>query len=248
MTKESPKLSWSIRSVVVRAIVMLAFAVAFGVVYKYFGDALTLKGLAGYEQSLRTYEASHYWTVLFGALILYIVVSGLSIPGGAVALTLVYGSYFGILRALVIVSFGSTAGATLAFLMSRYLFRELIQQRFGDRLATINARLAEEGALYLFTLRLIPAVPYFMLNLVMGLTRMKTWTYWWVSQVGMLAGTLAYVYAGSTLKLSVLARDGFQGLGIEFWIAFAILGLLPIIVKRAVVWLRPRSVDSVVSP
>ena len=102
----------------------------------------------------------------------------------------------------------------------------------------MNRNLDEEGAFYLFSLRLIAAVPFFMLNLVMGVTKMKTVTYWWVSQLGMLPGTMAYVYAGTTLKLSSLAEQGFEGLGIEFLVAFAVLGALPIVVKKLMARLR----------
>ena len=216
----------------IKPFVLLIVVGAFLFIYRQYGDALNLKSLAAHEQSLQSYEEQHPWTVIGGALALYVVVSGLSIPGGAVALSLVYGSYFGFLRAVVIVSFGSTAGATVAFLTSRYLFRDFIQNKFQHRLKIFNQKLEEEGAFYLFSLRLIPAVPFFMLNLVMGLTRMKPWTFWWVSQIGMLPGTMAYVYAGSTLRLSALAEDGFGGLGVEFLVAFIILGLMPIAIKR----------------
>ena len=212
--------------------VLLIVVGAFLFIYRQYGDALNVKAFAAHEQSLQSYEEQHPWIVIGGALALYVIVSGLSIPGGAVALSLVYGSYFGFLRAVVIVSFGSTAGATIAFLTSRYLFRDVIQNKFQHRLTIFNQKLEEEGAFYLFSLRLIPAVPFFMLNLVMGLTRMKPWTFWWVSQIGMLPGTMAYVYAGSTLKLSALAEDGFGGLGVEFLVAFIILGLMPIAIKR----------------
>ena len=114
----------------VRLAVLLSVVGAFVVIYTQFGEALTLQGLAAYESELRAFESAHPWTVVGAALLLYVIVSGLSIPGGAVALSLVYGSYFGFLRAVVIVSFGSTAGATVAFLTSRYLFRDFIQTSF----------------------------------------------------------------------------------------------------------------------
>lgn len=212
--------------------VFATVALVCGVAYWQFGDSFTLKNLATYEDALRDYEQANPWKVIFGAFALYVLVSGLSIPGGAVALSLVYGSYFGWGKAVGIVSFASTAGATVAFLTSRYLFRDFVQSKFGSRLVGINQRLADEGAFYLFSLRLIVAVPFFMLNLLMGLTNMKWTTYWWVSQLGMLPGTMAYVYAGSTLKLTELAEHGFDGIGWQTLVAFGILGVLPITIKK----------------
>ncbi|WP_040769634.1 TVP38/TMEM64 family protein, partial [Novipirellula maiorica] len=152
-------------------------------------------------------------------------------------LTLVYGWYFGFGRGLILVSFASTAGATVAFLLSRFLFRDTIQNRFGERLKSFNASLEKEGPFFLFTLRLIPAVPFFVINAVMGLTPIRTRTFWWVSQIGMLAGTAVYVYAGSSVPdLQTLAD---QGIGAVFtsgqlWqigSAFVLLGLFPLIVR-----------------
>jgi len=132
-----------------------------------------------------------------------------------------------------LVSFASTAGATVAFLLSRYLFRDALQSRFGDRLAGFNAALESEGAFYLFTLRLIPAVPFFVINVVMGLTPLKTRTFWWVSQLGMLPGTVVYVSAGASVpSLQVLAERGVGGvLSPQLFAAFIALGLFPLIVK-----------------
>jgi len=110
-------------------------------------------------------------------------------------MTLVAGAIFGLLWGTVIVSFASSLGATLAFLASRFVLREAIQTRFGDKLAAINAGVARDGPFYLFTLRLVPAFPFFVINLVMGLTPLRTWTFYWVSQIGMLAGTIVYVNA-----------------------------------------------------
>ena len=152
-------------------------------------------------------------------------------------LTLVFGWYFGFRDALVLVSFASTAGATLAFLLSRFLFRDTIQRRFGDRLASFNESLEREGPFYLFTLRLIPAVPFFVINAVMGLTPLKVWTFWWVSQVGMLAGTVVYVYAGSSVpNLDTLAEHGINAVFTPAQMtqiigAFVLLGTFPLIVR-----------------
>ena len=213
-------------------------AMAFGLVYWFFGDSLTFENLAEHQESLKAYEAQHPWLFFTAAFALYVLVSGLSIPGGAVLLTLVYGSYFGWLKSVALVSFGSTGGATTAFLTSRYLFRDAVQRKFAEQLVGISQRLEEEGAFYLFTLRLIVAVPFFMVNLVMGLTKMRWTTFWWVSQLGMLPGTMAYAYAGSTLQLSELAEHGFDGVGWPTLLAFAILGLLPIAIKKLMGYVR----------
>jgi uncharacterized membrane protein YdjX (TVP38/TMEM64 family) len=169
------------------------------------------------------------------ALLIYVLVTGVSLPGASI-LTLAYAWYFGFARGLVLVSFASTGGATMAFLLSRYFLRDSIQSRFGDRLALVNESLEREGAFYLFTLRLITAVPFFVINPVMGLTPVRVWTYWWVSQLGMLPGTVVYVYAGSQFPdLKTLAEDG--GSGLLTWplgIAFAMLGLFPFVVKKLV--------------
>ena len=138
-------------------------------------------------------------------------------------MTLVIGWFFGFWRALLVVSFASTAGATLAFLLSRYFLRDSIQNRFGGQLKKFNESLDREGAFYLFTLRLIPAVPFFVINVVMGLTKIRTGTYWWVSQVGMLAGTCVYVYAGTTIpSLNQIADPSLMRVtDVSDWEAFA---------------------------
>jgi len=202
-------------------------------VYRNYADTLTLSNLATQEAELRGFQAQHPVLVYGLALLIYVAVAGLSLPGAAV-LTLVYGWYFGVVRGVIVVSFGSTAGATLAFLLSRYLIGGSIQRRFGDKLESFNAALEKEGALYLFTLRLIPAVPFFVINVVMGLTKLRTPTFWWVSQLGMLPGTAVYVYAGSSVpELKTLAENGVGGiLSPQLIVAFVLLGVFPIAVKK----------------
>jgi dihydrolipoamide dehydrogenase len=163
----------------------------------------------------------------------YVVVTGLSLPGAAI-MTLVAGALFGLAWGVVIVSFASTLGATLAFLASRYLLRDWVQGRFGDKLKAINAGVEKEGAFYLFALRLVPAFPFFLINLVMGLTKMPTRTYFWVSQLGMLAGTIAYVYAGTQLG-EFRVSGGLIA-------AFVILGIFPLVAKRVLDALKARKV------
>ncbi len=215
---------------------VIVFALVVAIVaflYFQFSDRLTLENLATQESALRDYQQQHPVLVYGLALALYVTVTGLSLPGATV-LTLAYGWYFGLIPAFVLVSFASTTGATVAFLLSRYLFRDTIQSKFGERLADFNRALEREGAFYLFTLRLIPAVPFFVINVVMGLTPMRVWTFWWVSQLGMLAGTFVFVYAGSSVPdLNTLAQQGTGGiLTPQLFIAFAILGLFPLAVKK----------------
>lgn len=201
--------------------------------YFQFGSYLSLEKLAESEGQLEELQLNNPILVYGIAFLVYVVVTGLSLPG-ATPLTLLFGWYFGFLRAFIIVSFASTAGATIAFLMSRYFFKETVQSRFHERLKSFNESWEKDGPYFLFTLRLIPAVPFFVINAVMGLTPIKTWTYWWVSQLGMLPGTAIYVYAGSRVPdLQRLADDGINavfntGQMVQIIAAFVVLGLFPI--------------------
>ena len=200
-----------------------------------FGDRLSFEYLIERETALRQYQQSYPVLAGFTALAIYVAVAGFSMPGAAV-LTLAYGWYFGFWPGLLIVSFGSTAGATVAFLLTRFLLRDWIQERFSQRLKTIDDAFEREGAFYLFSLRLIPAIPFFVVNAVMGLTKIRVFTFWWVSQLGMLPGTIAYVYAGSTVpSIQELAENGVgQVLNWQLIIAFVILGVLPWAMKRVI--------------
>jgi len=220
---------------------VLGIVLAVGItLYWFFRDELTLQALAAREGELRAAKDANPVLALTIAFIVYVVVAGLALPG-AVALTLVYGWLFGFGQTIVLVSFSSTIGATLSFLLSRYLFRDAIQSRFGAQLARFNAALEREGAFYLFTLRLIPAVPFFVINVVMGLTPIKTRTFFWVSQVGMFAGTCVFVYAGSTApRLQEIADKGVGGiLKWETLLALVILGFFPLIIKKVMPLVMP---------
>ena len=168
----------------------------------------------------------------------YVAVTALSLPG-ATLMTLAAGAGFGLMLGTVVVSFASTLGATLAMLVARYLLQDSVQARFGRRLDEINKGIEKEGAFYLFTLRLIPLVPFFVLNLLMGLSRIKTWTYAWVSQLGMLAATVVYVNAGTQLakidSLQSIASPALIG-------SFVLLGVLPLIVSKVLQFFRRRKV------
>lgn len=226
-----------------KLLVLFGVVGAAGYGYVRFGDSLTLANLASQESALRAYGIEHPVLVYGLAFAIYVGVTGLSLPGAAV-LTLAFGWYFGLARGLVLVSFASTTGATAAFLLSRYLLRDSIQSKFGEKLKSFNDNLEREGAFYLFTLRLIPAVPFFVINVVMGLTPMKTRTFWWVSQVGMLAGTVVFVYAGSTFPtLSALAEQGATGIITpQIFVAFAILAFMPRLAKSLVGAIKARMI------
>ena len=209
---------------------LLLAAVAVTVGLRY-GDAISLQKLAEQEVELRAFQAANPAVVFGIAFTIYVLMAGFSIPG-ATALTLLFGWYFGWVQGVVLVSFASTAGATLAFVLSRFLLGNWVQRRFAESLATVNERFEREGTFYLFTLRLIPLMPFFVVNLLMGLTRIRTSTYWWVSQLGMLPATLLYVYAGSRVpNLSVLADDGIAAVFspsqlLQLTVAFGLLGAL----------------------
>ncbi|MBY0465609.1 MAG: FAD-dependent oxidoreductase, partial [Burkholderiales bacterium] len=175
-------------------------------------------------------------TLVFFAV--YVLITALSLPGAAI-MTLAAGAIFGLVWGTVVVSFASTLGATLAMLAARYVLQDSIQARFGRKLADVNKGIDKEGAFYLFTLRLLPVIPFFALNLLMGLTRMKTWTFFWVSQVGMFAGTVAYVNAGTQLA----KIDSLRGiLSPALLGSFVTLGLLPLLIKKLLDMAKRRQV------
>ncbi|MGZ5035140.1 MAG: VTT domain-containing protein, partial [Usitatibacter sp.] len=176
---------------------------------------------------------AHPVQTAMGFFLVYVAVTGLSLPGAAI-LTLVAGAIFGLAWGVAIVSFASSIGATMAFLASRYLLRDWVQAKFGDKLKPINEGVAREGAFYLFALRLVPVFPFFVINLVMGLTPLATRTFYWVSQAGMLAGTIAYVYAGTQLGQFKFSAG--------LVAAFVILGVFPIVAKKILDALKARKV------
>ncbi len=243
-TIETGPKSGSRQRIILFVIVIFAAIVGFWLSREY----LAIDYLAEKESALRAIYESNPWLVLSIAFLIYVAVTGLSIPG-AVLLSLMYAWFFGFPTSVVLISFASTAGATMAFLLSRYLLRDWIESKFGERLVSFNTALEEEGAFYLFTLRLVPAVPFFVINAVMGLTRLKTGTFWWVSQVGMLAGTIMYCYAGSRIPSLEAIKE--QGLGavfsrgqvIQLLIAFALLGIFPLAVKKIVSFVKRRQGD-----
>lgn len=219
-------------------LVMIAVVIALVVGFKvlelerYF----SLSYLKASKDAFAALYAEHRFAVIAVYMLIYILATALSVPGAA-ALTLGGGALFGLVLGTLIVSFASTIGATLACFVSRFILRDWVQNKFGEKLITINKGIEEEGAFYLFTMRLIPIFPFFVINLVMGLTKMPLFTYYWVSQVGMLAGTIVYVNAGKELA----KIDSLSGVMSPSLIAsFAILGLFPITVKKLLGWYRAR--------
>jgi len=200
------------------------------------GRFLSLEYFKSQQAALEAFVRANPLQAAAAYFAAYVAVTGLSLPGATI-LTLAGGAVFGLLWGLVIVSFASTIGATLAFLASRFLLRDWVQAKFGDKLKPVNEGVAKDGAFYLFALRLVPAFPFFVVNLVMGLTPMRTATYYWVSQAGMLAGTVVYVYAGTQLagitSLKGILSPGLLG-------AFVLLGIFPFIARRVVEALKAR--------
>jgi uncharacterized membrane protein YdjX (TVP38/TMEM64 family) len=167
---------------------------------------------------------------------IYILSAALSLPGAAV-LTIAAGAFFGLLTGVVIVSFASTIGATLACIVSRFLLRDWVQEKFGDRITKVNEGIEKEGAFYLFTLRLIPIFPFWLINLAMGVTKMRLITYFWVSQIGMLAGTIVYVNAGKELA-KIDSLKGILSPGLI--VSFVLLGIFPIAVKKMIAFYKSK--------
>jgi pyruvate/2-oxoglutarate dehydrogenase complex dihydrolipoamide dehydrogenase (E3) component/uncharacterized membrane protein YdjX (TVP38/TMEM64 family) len=217
-------------------VVFLALVVAFFAfdLQRFFSIDYFKAQHAAFEHVYR--ESPLLTVAVFFAI--YVVVTGASLPGAAL-MTLVAGALFQLVWGTIIVSFASTIGATLAFLASRFLFRDWVQARFGDKLRAINAGVAREGAFYLFTLRLVPLFPFFVINLVMGLTPMRTRTFYWASQLGMLAGTIVYVNAGTRIA-QIESLKGILSPGLL--ISFAVLGVFPLLAKRIVAVFRARRV------
>ncbi|MFD2231761.1 dihydrolipoyl dehydrogenase [Alkalimarinus sediminis] len=220
---------------------VLASIIAVAIAAFLFFDVsqyMTLDYFKSQQAELEQYVEANFGQSVALFFVIYVIVTALSLPGAAV-MTLVAGALFGLLNGLIVVSFASTLGATLALLTSRYLLRDSIQAKFSSQLDSINAGIEKEGAFYLFTLRLVPVVPFFVINLVMGLTKIPVRTFFWVSQVGMLAGTAVYVNAGTQLA-SIDSLSGILSPGIIF--SFVLLGLFPLITKRILAAIKSKKV------
>ena len=204
------------------------------------GRFVTLEFIKTQQQALHAYysfQPAQTIAIFFG---LYVLVTALSLPGAAI-LTLAGGALFGLLEGTLIISFASTIGATLAFLASRYLLRDWVRARFKSTFDAIDGGLARDGAVFLFTLRLVPLFPFFLVNLLMGLTAMRVATFYWVSQLGMLVGTIAFVNAGAQLS-QIESVSGILSLPVLG--SFALLGVLPLAGKKSLDWIKARKVYS----
>ena len=216
-------------------LVLLAIGAFF---YFDLGQYLSLEALKARQAQLAALQADHPLGFALAFFGVYVAVTALSLPG-AVPLTLAGGALFGLLGGTLLVSFASSLGATLAFLTARYVLRDSVQARFGAKLAEIDRGVQKEGAFYLFTLRLVPLVPFFVINLAMGLTAMSVRTFYLVSQLGMLAGTLVFVNAGTQLaQLTTL-----QGiLSPALLGSFVLLGVFPLLARKVLGWVQARKV------
>lgn len=220
----------------------IIIAAIVGLIASYFifdlGSYLTLDGIKQVSGQVSGFYEENPALVLGGFFAIYVAVTAASLPGAAI-MTLAAGALFGLMTGTILVSFASTIGATLAFLASRYVLRDTMESRFGERLKGINVGLERDGAFYLFTLRMIPYVPFFVVNLVFGLTRIKTFTFAWVSQIGMLLGTIVYVNAGTRLAQ---IEDLSDLLSPALLISFLLLAAVPWIAKGIIGLIRARKV------
>jgi pyruvate/2-oxoglutarate dehydrogenase complex dihydrolipoamide dehydrogenase (E3) component/uncharacterized membrane protein YdjX (TVP38/TMEM64 family) len=223
-----------------KKLVILALLVALIVAFFAFdlGRFLSLDYVKSRQAEFTALAADRPLVVGGAFFAIYVAVCALSLPGAAI-MTLAAGAIFGLATGTLIVSFASALGATLALLASRYILRDSVQSKFGARLADLDKGIEREGAFYLFTLRLVPIFPFFIINLLMGLTKMKAWTFYWVSQIGMLAGTLVYVNAGTQLakieSLKGILSPGLIG-------SFVLLGVFPLIAKKIIDVIQARKV------
>ncbi len=216
--------------------VMAAFVVAF---FAFdLGQLLSLENLSAQREDLEAYrDGNPLWTALL-FFVIYTLVTALSLPAAAV-LTLAGGAIFGLWQGLLLVSFASSIGATLAFLVSRFLLRDWVQEKYGNSLKSLNEGVRKDGGFYLFGLRLVPIFPFFLINLVMGLTPIKARTFYWVSQLGMLPGTIVYVNAGTQLG-QIDSTAGLLSPGLIF--SFILLGIFPLLARRLMDWIKARKV------
>lgn len=221
-----------------RIIIVIAVVALFGLFYAFdLGQYFSLEYIKASQAKFDALYQANRVLVIASYMGIYIVMAALSLPGAAV-MTLLGGALFGFIVGTIAVSFASTIGATLACFVARFLLRDWVQSKVGDKLKAFNEGIEKEGAFYLFTLRLIPIFPFWLINLAMGLTKMSLFTFYWVSQVGMLAGTMVYVNAGKQLG----QIDSLGGiLSWKLLLSFAILGVFPITVKKLMAWYKAKS-------
>ena len=197
---------------------------------------LSLEYLKSQKDALNELYSQRPILIIGAYFIIYVAFTALALPAAAI-LTLAGGAIFGFWTGLVIVSFASTIGATLAFVFTRFLFHDAVQAKFGELLETVNAGIEKEGAFYVFGLRLVPLFPFFVVNSILALTKLKTFTFYWASQLGMLAGTAVFVNAGTQLA-QIDSLDGI--LNIKLIASFVLLGVFPIVAKKFLEFLKSR--------
>jgi len=225
------------KSYLPKLILLLVIAVLAIIFFQYdLGSYLTLEYFKSQQKAFELYYQDNKVQTIVIYFVIYVLTTALSLPG-ATLLTLVGGALFGLLTGLIIISFASTIGATLAFLVSRFLLRDFVQSKFGDKLTAINDGIKKDGSFYLFTLRLIPIFPFFAINLLMGLTPFSAIKFYWVSQLGMLAGTAVFVNAGTQIgkieSLSGILSPALLG-------SFALLGIFPLVAKKFIEYFMSR--------
>ena len=225
----------NIKRIILLAAVAVLIALFFAFDLQRF---LTIEYLGAQGEAIVAFKDNNTWTAVVIFFVAYVAITGLSLPGAAL-MTLIAGALFGLATGVAIVSFASSIGATLAFAIARYLFRDAVRRRFERALTAIDRGIEKDGAFYLFALRLVPAFPFFAINLAMSVTPISTWTFYWVSQVGMLLGTVVYVNAGAELgQIESLSLSGI--LTPELIVSFALLGLFPLIAKKVLAQVKAR--------
>lgn len=217
-------------------LVVVVAALISGFFYFDLGQYLTLSYLKAQRAEFQVYFQENPFLTSAIFMGLYITATAQSLPGAAL-LTLAAGALFGLLWGTIMVSFASTIGATLSFLTARFLLRDWVQEKFGEKLKAINRGVENEGAFYLLTLRLVPAFPFFMINLLMGLTPIRTIVYFFVSQIGMFPGTVVYVNAGTQLG-ELESVGGILSPGLI--LSFALLGVFPLVAKKLLTFIKSR--------
>lgn len=222
----------------IKKIAIVVVIIGLVAAFKIFnlGEYLSLSYIKESQMKFQLLYSEHKVSVIGGFMVIYILVTSLSLPGAAV-MTLAAGALFGLLTGTIIVSFASTIGATIACFVARFILRDWIQGKFGDKLKTVNEGIEKEGAFYLLTLRLIPIFPFWLINLVMGLTKMPLKTFFWVSQIGMFPGTVVYVNAGKELG-KIESLSGILSPTLIF--SFVLLGLFPLITKKLLGFYKKR--------
>ncbi len=223
----------STKKIILLAAVVIVIIAAF----PYAREYLTFEQIKESQAEFTGYYEQNRLLVITLYFLGYVGVTALSLPG-ALIMTLAAGALFGFIVGSILVSFASSIGATLAFLVARYLVGESLQRKYAAELKKFNEQMAKEGAFYLFALRLIPAVPFFLINILMALTRIRTVTFYWVSQLGMLAGTLVYVNAGTQIASIESPGDIVSAPLIG---SFVLLAVVPLVAKKVVAYVRRRN-------